>query len=88
MSQYIPELDDPFDSLLMDDDDPIVTVAPSMPPNATIVATPSGDEIVRFSDLEEPTRIFNAVELAALVADSCPHRHPTVRSFHAVKPLE
>jgi len=90
MSQYIPELDDPFDTLLQEDEDnpdsgPVIELVPSIPPSAVIVNSSIGDEIVTFADLEEPTRVFNQVELAALIADSCPHRHQTVPSFHAVK---
>jgi hypothetical protein len=88
MSQYIPELDDPFDTIMQEDSEdegPVIELVPSIPPSACIVNSPVGDEIVSFADLEEPTRVFNQVELAALIADSCPHRHATVPSFHAVK---
>ena len=91
MSQLIPELDDPFDlAVLLEDtydSPPIVSALPSSPPNALIVTTPCGDEIVPFHDLEDPTIIIRDVELAALLADSSPHTHKTVPSFHAVKPV-
>lgn len=97
MSQYTPDLDDPFglDELTEEDmsditvvpsDEPIVTIIPSsMIPSAAIVATPTGDEIVPLQDFEDKTVIMNAVELAALLEDSGPHTHKTVPSFHAVK---
>jgi hypothetical protein len=52
-----------------------------------LVTTPLGTEIVMKEVFDEDTKVYNMVELAALISDSCPHRHTTVRSLHAVGPL-
>lgn len=49
-----------------------------------IIDTPIGQELVMAECFDEDTKIYNMVELAALLADCHPHRHTTQRSMHAV----
>jgi len=88
------DIDEPF--VLGDDDfEPVIEVVRSAPPPplsrpisappASIVHTPTGDEIVAHGTLDEETKVYNSVELAALLQDANPFKHATVPSFHAVK---
>lgn len=86
------DIDEPF--LLGDDDiEPVIELVRSVPPPplsappASIVSTPTGDEIVAHGTLDEETKVYNAVELAALLQDANPFKHQTVPSFHAVKDI-
>lgn len=71
MDTSITKLDDPFTRN--------VTLAPPA------VATPTGDELVMGTECSDVTVVMDSAKLMALLQQSNPHRHSTVREIPAVR---